>query len=202
MKTIQYTETKTIRKPQLEISYYEDAESPRAMQCNVGYFITCDNKYNSPDDNELLKTIIENTAQRAGDQIDHMELIEEEVLECLEEKVLEIMPVCKYEHGNVVYRLGTGSGFDCSNNGFYIVTDKTLQNAGLDKTELAGLEDIISAELEEYTQWCNGEIYEYRLLGENGELVDACSGFTDINRIKEFLPEEWQNEEMSEYMTE
>lgn len=193
MKT--YTKTITQRSPKLVIKYDTDAESPRQWD-NLGYFITVDRNHHSPDKNETLQTIVKDTAEEATDQNDHIERITKEINEQTNEKVLAIYPVVKYEHGNVVYRLGTQQGFDYSNNGFYIVTDKTANILG---TPRESFEKVITGELEEYTKWANGEVYGFVLYDDNGEVDESCWGYYDIEHIQESLPEEWKNEVLSEY---
>lgn len=55
-------------------------------------------------------------------------------------------------------------------------------------------------EIEIYNKWCNGEIYRYELYDKNGEQIDSCGGFYDINDIKEYLPKEWKKENLTDYI--
>ena len=194
MKT--YTKTTTTEEPQLVISYYENTESPREWS-NLGYFITKDSNYNSPDKNEVLKRIVANTGDIAKDQEEHIKLIKKEVEEQTDEKVIAIYPVVKYEHSGVSYSLGTNHGFDCSNNGFYIVTDKTAKEVGTAKKDF---KRIIEGEIETYNQYANGNVYCFTLYDEDGELEDSCSGFYSIEAIREHLPKSWKNEDLNEYL--
>lgn len=193
MKTYQAV----IEKPILQISYDGDTESPR-HDSNLGYFITIDKRYNSPDDQDgTMFNIVKSTSEEANNQAHHMELIKEQVKAQTGEKVLAIYPVVKYEHSSVSYSLGTIHGFDHSNNGFYIVTDKTQKELGVKK---ADFEKIIKSELKIYTSWANGEIYCFTLYGHDGEWQDSCSGFYDIEDIREVLPSEWKNEYLTKYL--
>ena len=201
MKTI----TKTIRVPQLVIKYDEDASSPREWD-NLGYFITCDSKHYSPDKNETLKNIISETSEESANQKEHMKLIKRRIKKDMHEKVLAIYPIVKYEHSGVSYSLGTIKGFDYSNNGFYIITDKTAEDRGGislkgTKAQLKKYyESIIKSELEEYNNWANGNVYRFELYNEAGEVEDSVGGFYDIDDIKGHLPKSWANEELSAYM--
>ena len=96
------------------------------------------------------------------------------------------------------YSLGTTRGFDCSNNGFYIVTDKTAKALG---TPPESFERVITQELNTYNKYVNGEIYIFVLYDDNGDVADSCGGFYDMEDIKEHLPEEWKDETLSDYIT-
>lgn len=196
MKTIEKTTTQTIN--QLKITYDEHGESPREWS-NLGYFITCDNNYRSPDNVQYLQDIIRETGQEATSQEDHMDLIKKSYVSLgYEGKIIAIYPIVKYEHSGVVYSLGTKHGFDYSNNGFYIITDK---QQGEYKTPKKDFETIIKQELEVYNKYANGEVYAYALFDDAGEIVDSCGGFYDIEDIRENLPEEWKDETLSDYIT-
>lgn len=191
------TYNKTTDEPRLTITYDQTPESPRNWT-NLGYFITKDSRHNSPDSHEGMERIVATTGDIADSQEHHIKLIKEEIEEQTDLKVLAIYPVTKYEHGGVSYSLGTRHGFDYSNNGFYIVTDKGQEEAGI-KTK--DFEKTIKAELAVFTQWCNGEVYQFTLYDNNGEHEDSCSGFYDIADIREHLPEEFKDEDLQDYFT-
>lgn len=165
-----------IEKNKLKI-YHDDGESPR-MWSNLGYFITVDNRSYSPEKHEYLERIVRQTEEEAESQAEHIKMIKKAVEDELSEgKVLAIYPVVKYEHSGVVYKLGTAHGFDYSNNGFYIVTDKTQKELGTPKKSF---KKVITQELYLYNKWVNGEVYGFSLYDDNGDLVDSCGGFYDI----------------------
>lgn len=195
--TINYTKTVQETKPRLVINYDEYSESPRGWD-NLGYFITNERSYNSPDGTEQpkIQSIVEDASDNADNQAHHIELITTAINET-GEKVLYITPVFRYEHGSVLYRRGTASGFDNSNCGFYIVTYKTQAVVGT-PTEL--IEKVIDGELETYTCYANGEVYQYTLYDENGENEDSCGGFYDIDDMRGHLPEEFRNEDLTDYL--
>ena len=192
---ITYTKTVTETLPRLIIRYDECIESPR-KDTNLGYFITVEGKYKSPDGKGDVYQIAKTTGDIANDTEEHMKLIKKAISEDLLEKVLAIYPINRMEHGIVVYSMGKKQGFDYSNCGFYIVTDKTQKETGVKK---AYFENAIKSELDTCTKWCNGEVYGFELLDEQGNSIDSCGGFYDIDDIKYHLPEEWQNEDMSGY---
>lgn len=186
------TYKQTVEKPRLVIKYDDSAESPRQWD-NLGYFITCEKQHNSPDDNEDLKSLIQNAGDESSSLEEHIEKIKAEMKNNGYGTVRYITPVCRYEHGNVVYRRGTAHGFDYSNCGFYIVT----KDEGLTVEQI---EKNIDAELETYTQWMNGEVYGFMLYDEQGEQIESVWGFYDIEDIREYLPDEWKNENLEDYL--
>ena len=190
-----YTKDITITEPRLEISYCEDIDSPREWS-NLGYFITIDLNYQSPDDNKIIRKIVADCGNVADSQADHMDKIKKAINNETDEKVLAIYPIVKYEHSGVSYSLGTAHGFDYSNNGFYIITDKSQKETGTAKKDF---EKVIKQELEVYNSWANGEAYQFILYDKNGEVEDSCGGFYSIEDIREYLPKEWKNEDLDEY---
>jgi hypothetical protein len=191
MKTYQTT----VEKNKLEI-YHSDEESPREWG-NLGYFITVDSRSYSPDKNEQLEEIVRRSGDEAQNQLDHIQIMTDLINTETSEQVLVIYPVVKYEHSGVSYKLGTAHGFDYSNNGFYIVTDKTQKELGTPKKSF---EKVIAQELELYNKWVNGEVYGFSLYDDNGDLVDSCGDFYDLEDMRENLPKEWAKEDLEKYI--
>lgn len=190
------TYAKTIEDLRLKISYDTDAESPRRWD-NLGYFYTLEGSHRSPDGNssDIYQIMVE-TSGEAMDTAEHEKLIKSRINKETDEKVLAIYPVIRYEHGNVSYTLGIGKGFDVSNCGFYIVTDKTQKLLGTPKKSF---EKVIADELKTYSQWCNGEVYGFTLYDEDGNLDNSSWGYYDIEDIRSVLPHEWDNENLADY---
>ena len=189
------TYNKTIAEPRLKITYDENSESPREWS-NLGYFITQDSRYNSPDQHERLQFIIKDTGEYANTQAEHIKLIKSSYNDS-NDKIIAIYPITKYEHSGVAYHLGTAHGFDYSNNGFYIITDKTQKEVGTKKKDF---EKVIKDEISTYNKYINGEVYNFVLYTEDGEIEDSCGGFYDIEDIREHLPKEWKSEDLTEYV--
>lgn len=196
MKNITYTTQVT--KPQLEIRYDECAESPREWD-NLGYFITLERKYNTPDKNPTLERIIREASEDASNCTEHIANIEKLMALEFDEKLVHIVPVSKFEHSGVIYRRGERHGWDEGVAGFYIVTKESAERLYKDITDV-DFDKVIEQELEVYTAWANGEVYAFILYGDDGEVIDSCGGFFDIDDIKEHLPEEWKGENLSDYL--
>jgi len=184
--------------PKLVISHDQEPSSPRE-DTNLGYFITVDRSYHSPDSNTLIESIVKNAGEEARSQAEHMKMIIEMIETQTEEKVLNIYPIAKHEHSGVSYSLGSSEGFDYSNNGFYIVTKKTAEEMGVKQKDF---EKVIKGELEIYNKYSNGEIYQFTLYNNEGEHEDTCGGFYDIEEMRDRLPEEWEAEDLREYLVD
>lgn len=196
MKTYKKTITKEL--PCLVIRHDQDAESPRAWDGSIGYFLTQEDKYNSPDGTEhpLYRIMIE-TVEDAISTDDHMQRIKAQATS-EDIHIAYIYPVNRYEHGNIIYRRGTAKGFDYSNCGFFIVTKEKLKETGM-KNAKTNIERSIDQELKTYTNWANGEVYGFTLHDEDGNEIDSYWGFFDIEDIREYLPEEYKDEELEQY---
>jgi hypothetical protein len=190
------TYKKTIESPLLEIRNDVFYPNPRKFQDNLGYFITKERNNISPDKNETLEETIESSYNISDNVESHIKNIKKFFNENNFEKIIKIYPVIKHEHGSTVYFIGEKKGFDYGICGFYIITDKTSEILGTPKKFF---KKVISQELYEYTQWANGEVYEYILKNESGETIENVTGFYSIDDIKTELGKEWQNENLEEY---
>ena len=187
----------TIKKPRLVISYDNDTESPR-IWTNLGYFLTAEDRYESPDGNDHpLYDIMKLTGDEATSTEDHTKRIKKEA-KSQDINIIAIYPIYRYEHGNIVYRRGTAHGFDYSNCGFYIITDESHKETGTNQSDW---EKQIDQELENYTKWANGEVYSFILYTADGEMEDSCGGFYNIEDIREYLPKEYEDEDLTQYLS-
>lgn len=90
-----------------------------------------------------------------------------------------ITPIWMYDHGQVAFKTGQRTyPFDCewdsSFCGFAFVTDESLGGFDADDEAIYG---IIAAEVREYSEWCNGEVYQYWITTPDGKGEDGCGGF-------------------------
>jgi hypothetical protein len=190
------TYNKIVVSPLLEIRHDNDIESPREWN-NLGYFITSEHTPDGQSSHaKWVQSIVESTSKDANNQDEHTQLIVD-AINATSETVVAIYSVNRYEHGNVVYSRGIVNDFDYSNCGFYIVTDKTLEVIGIPNRLI---EKTIDSELETYTSYVNGDVYEFILHDETGEVVDSCSGFYDIEDMREYLPESYKGENLYDYL--
>lgn len=181
--------------PMLEISFDDCSDSPREGN-NLGTFITLEDGRSSPDKGEGMREIIESTQHDAEDCNAHIELIKEGL-----DSVRMLMPICRHEHGGVKYYISSNSdGFDTAHCGFYVVFNESESYGNTKKMSDEEIERVVRGELETYSQWVNGAVYRFLLRGDDGEVEDICAGFYGVEDIKEHLPDEWKDEDLSEYL--
>ena len=191
-----YTKTTVSQEPRLEIYHDQMADNPRNWS-NIGLFFTAERDYNSPDkEDHPLYSIMIDTADEADNTLDHIELMKKEAKE-QGINIKYIYPITRYEHSGVVYRIGTQSGYDYSNCGFYIITDESLKEYGEVKGDPS---NVVAQELETYTKWANGEVYGFNLYDEDGELQDGYGDIYDIDDIVSGLPTEFDGEDITQYI--
>lgn len=198
-------DTNKIPSTTLTINYcdYSDyLDSPREWECNLGTYIRVNNNYISPDTNKDFEKAIKETADQANNVEHHMKLIKKHIEDYTYEKVSFIIPISVYIHGGQSFSVGSRNGWDTSNDGFYIVTHNDLKRLGLSKwMQKDKMVETIKQELYFYEKWANGEVYSFILEDENENIIEVCSGFYDIDEIKEYLPEEYQNKDLYQYLT-
>ena len=116
----------------------------------------------------------------------------------LESKVIYADFISKYEHSGVRYFVGQSSGWDYANIGFVFVTEDSLEEIGCSKEDV---EKIVEAEIETFSQWANGDVYRFTLYDDEGNEEDSMGSIYDLEEIKEYLPEEWEDEDLQQYIT-
>ena len=187
------TYTETIERPKLVINYDDCAESPRNWS-NLSILVI---RNGLGDNDKYLNRELESSRYKVGCAEDHLELMKEIVEEHLGSKVIYADFISKYEHSGVHYFIGQSSGWDYSNIGFVFVTEDSLKEIGCAKEDI---ERIAEAEIEMFSQWANGDVYHFTLYDDAGNVEDSCGGFYDLEGMKEYLPEEWQEEDLTKYI--
>lgn len=186
------TTTKTITVPKLQIRYENYTESPRLDDGNIGHIIMNKpirdidkkvfdiDKYNK-DRSQIIKVYFIDYRNYSGNSEYYLgKDITQEYLKSLEDDEDEEL-----------------IDFDL----VYIITEKTLSESITTLSNNKELEKSIKAELKIFQTWCNGEVLEYILLDDDGEVEDGCCGFYDIEDIRESLPQEFKNQNLNNYLT-
>ncbi len=204
MKTIKVVTTREVNK--LQIKHDEYVDSPREWN-NIGIFLS----KSLPDDRnvnyldrpshavscETAWEIIEDDSVQFENGTAHAKDIADRLGD------VHVIPVYKYEHGDVsifIEENGTMCKFDTGVTGFYIVHKSDIADMGLVISQVKGM---IASEMKEYTKWCNGEVYRYALLDDEGEIQDSCGGFYSLDDIQADIilhDKSWAKEDMSKYL--
>lgn len=183
----------------IEREYETDPMNPRDWE-NIGTFYTWEDRYYSPDKHnysdpldffsELLsEEIVEKVHNKYNNTTDFMKDIQERL-----DKVGYILyPVSKYEHGDIIYNLGTASSWDSGTVGIIFAEKKkiyvelgckVINNKIRDKVVSA-----FKAELDDYTAYANGYVFGYIVQSLDKEYDDSCWGFYDELELEELVSE-------------
>lgn len=188
------TYKQTIDKPRLIISYDDDPINPRDWS-GIGKFITSEEDRWSPDQDEHVESIVDETQHGAKNCDEHIALIQKE-LETEFVKVRAIFPITRHEHGRINYGIGERHGFDDSNCGFYIIMNDENSEGVKEKD----FERMVNDEMDAYNHYINGDMLRFQLFDKDGDDILCESGHNGLDSIQKSLPEEWANENMETYM--
>lgn len=192
------TYTTTIEKPRLEIRYDEMPDKPSEAYDQVSIII---NRFDH---------VRNSAAQKLFRIMDAEGLNNVRMAECVkgdvefheDTEVVKMFNLYKYEHSAVKYYIGAPNtcSWDTSFAGFVVVTQEGLDNSGV---KLEDIEKVVNEELNEYNCWANGDVLEYVLRDERGEVIDSNSGIyatEGYDTIKHFLDAEWEDENLEDYV--
>lgn len=137
------------------------------------------------------------------DRFDFIERGEEDLRKGIKD-IAVCLPIHVYQHGSIGLSTSMANypfncRWDSGTIGFVIVTKQairdnwTIKNVTQKYRDMA--EKIAIAEVELLSQYLNGECYRYELF-EDGEEVDACSGFLgsdwENNGLLDHIGNEWK----------
>jgi hypothetical protein len=86
--------------------------------------------------------------------------------------------------------------FDSGQIGFIFVSkEKARKEYGkLTKAALVKVEKYLAGEVEVYDQYLSGDVYWFKKVDENGEVLDSCGGFygydIEKNGMRESIPKD------------
>lgn len=100
------------------------------------------------------------------------------------------VPILCYEHSLIRYYVGDSIDyFDGRISGVAWQRKEVLRNEygvqRITETVRKKAIKVAEAELDTYTDWCNGEVFGYILRNAEGEEVDSCWGFIGDNDLSE-----------------
>jgi len=195
MKT--YTITKKIKEtaPLLTISRDYEANNPLP-----GYIIKVNGDYSLhyelKEQYKIIKAV--DNARKNGNISPKQfgEFVKEEYEKITRDRVLKIYPVKKYTENGIRYKIVDFDNTDISH--LFIVTSlKVLEFYNV----VDGFEQKIDKALEKFNHYINGEVYSYNLYNEKGKLIKYGYSY-GIEEIRKELPQEWQSENLDEYITD
>jgi len=166
------------------IVYDTDPIDIREDTDNLGYIVSFANRYNfSDDDAPKLKQ----------DDFSSWDDVEKYLKKYY--KATVILPVYKYEHGNI--RLSTSDGYpfndrwDSCQIGFIYTTEERRKKLGV-KRSREEIKKQLSDEIQDYSDYISGDIYGYIIEDESGDVLDSCFGYIGDSGLSQ-LREELKN---------
>lgn len=165
---MQHTQTTNKSSLSFRIVYDECPANPRKEFDNMGTLIAFHNRYRLSDESIYNK-----------DSFDSWDELKKQIIKDFNPSV--ILPVYMYEHGGI--SLST-SGFSCpwdsGQIGFiFLSRKKALEEYNtkrITKKIKEKIEKCLNAEIKEYSNYLNGEVYGY-VIEEDGEIIDSCYGY-------------------------
>lgn len=175
-----------------------NAVHPRKDFKPISKFYTWEREYLSPDENpyRTIKDFLNNY------NIESRGILSED-LEKLKpwfKKGVYIVPVERYEHGNIKYSLykeGIQCRWDTGLVGFMVVKESDFYERFVKDFRTVGkdyLNQLLRDELAIYNKYVNSEVYYMSIYNKDGELEDCISGYF-CGSEREVLAEEFSNVE-------
>lgn len=161
----------------IHIHQDEDARNPRKEFDEASHLILFD-RYGRPDSNGDEHNF------SPGESFD--DLVKE--IEEYEGQPIVWLPVSRYEHSQVAYSTSSGYPFndpwDAGTVGLVYMTKKEcLYEYGKENAKLLTkqirekAEKLMAGEVEEFSDWANGDVFGYEVLDADGETLDSCWGY-------------------------
>jgi hypothetical protein len=175
----------------IKISQDEDAENPSEFNTDVGITYMAGSRY-------ILGTEpVTDPAQWRVDK--RLELKQEDPRTRLDEVMIEY-PVYAYIHGGVALALSPFScpWDSCQSGVIYISRKKAkemFRKRGMSEEDFqARVKEFLEGYLRTFNQYISGEVYEYIIEDEDGEVVGGCCGFYGVDHEESGLMESARSE--------
>lgn len=174
----------------VRVSYDDILENPRKLfdfDCYETSIWTFSNNYSSPDEpqgyygatdsfEEALGCVLGFDGEDYENQIDEIrsnsgneDSFWASVHTMAAEKNIWLMPVSRYEHSAVEYKLGVLHGWDCACVGFAWAKYSDIKKAG---NTLESWENEVQIELKEWSDYANGYVYQLDYIAKDSDGID------------------------------
>jgi len=115
-------------------------------------------------------------------------------LEAMIDREIISLPVYKYEHGRIILNTyGFSCPWDSGQIGWIFTTKEKARKwfnvKRLTKKVLQKVLDTLRKEVEQYSQYVDGEVYCVQIQDAQGEVIDTCGSLYSIEEAREFIKE-------------
>lgn len=168
----------------LDITQDFGADNPVEWE-NLGTFLTWENQYSSPNQNDysspeefVNEFLGEDKWEEIHDKHDNTIDFVNDIQKHFDRKGYIVYPISKFEHTEVKYFIGVGSGFDSGVVGFAIVSkDEVRKIYNTKQVSKDKVKKDFEQSLELYTDYANGYVFGFTLMDMNQNEIDSCLGF-------------------------
>lgn len=143
------------------MGYDEYSESPRRAYCNLGVIYSDFGYRHIEPDGHTMSELENEDGEITPERLDALGVW---------------LPIRMYEHSGTAYWTEEGCGLPDA-RGVIIATWDKVRKEYPDGVETDEVKRMLSAEVEEYSRWGNGEVYMYEVESPTGEIVDRCGGY-------------------------
>lgn len=189
--------------PLLQITHDEDADSPRDNDTLSLMDIREHRRYTFPKElsiqwDEWEDTVNQITALESTHYIFPIDSYEHSGISF---SILWKWIHCRFDSSKSVGIIAVPREYNSYDNKEYSISknlDKPTATKIIVTQEQA--ETIATEEIENYNRYLNWEIYRFDLFDNDGDIIDSCGGFYSIDDIKWYLPDEWKDEDLNQYL--
>jgi hypothetical protein len=157
------------------ISYDEDPTNPRTECDNETQMVCWHGRYNLGDKNEW-RNPKEFLHDLGGYQIEAENVDTGPALRRIEKLGYVIQPLFLYDHSGITISTSPFScRFDSGQVGWVYINRRKL------KLSTKQALDYIQGDVKAYDNYLRGECYRFEILDAEGEVVDSCGGYDDLD---------------------
>lgn len=186
---------KVVGKYKVVVVQDEYPENPRTSWDNLGKMICFHKRYDLGDKHDY----------KSGDY-NSWDEVEKSITR--NEDVCVILPLYLYDHSGITMKTSSfNDRWDSGQVGFIYVSKKDVRKEYNVKRITKEIRDkvtkILEGEVDTYDKYISGEVFGFKVLDEDGEVIDSCWGYYDedecMNEGLSNVPEEEKPVESEEY---
>lgn len=118
-----------------------------------------------------------------------------------EDEIACILPIYMYDHSGLAFSHTPFScRWDSGQLGYHYITHSQCQALGVTDLSPEFLQRQLNIELETYDAWQKGDVFGFKVLNEDDDVIEACGGFIGdswekVKHMQEYYPDEFSEEQ-------